>query len=199
MIGFEYSIAPHARRHGPAGYEDYNSYRDWLRDEFTFRCVYCLHREQWSHGGPAFHIDHFVPVTADPTGKREYSNLLYACARCNEAKRAVLGLPDPCQIAFHDCLRIMDDGRIEALSNEGKKLNLVLRLDSEKNVRDRSRWMRTIEFLRTTNPALYREFMGFPVDLPDLRKKLVPENTTPDGAANCYFVLRERGELPAMY
>jgi hypothetical protein len=199
MIGFEYSTTPHARRHGPSGYEDYHSYRDWLRDEFIFRCVYCLHREQWYNGGATFHIDHFVPVTADPTGKCEYSNLLYACARCNEAKRAVLGVPDPCQKAFHDCLRIKDDGRIEALNDEGKKLKLVLRLDSEKNVRDRSRWMRTLEFLRTSNAALYQEYMGFPVDLPDLRMKQVPENTKPDGAASCYFVLRERGELPAMY
>src|SRR5260370_29445548 len=199
MIGFEYASIPHARRHGPAGYEDYNSYRDWLRDEFIFRCVYCLHREQWYHGGATFHIDHFVPVTADATGKCEYSNLLYACARCNEAKRAVLGVPDPCQIALHDCRRIMDDGRVESLNNEGKKLNLVLRLDSEHNVRDRSRWMRTLEFLRTNNAELYQEYMGFPVDLPDLRRKQVPENTKPDGAANCYFVLRERGELPALY
>jgi hypothetical protein len=199
MIGFEYASIPHTRRHGPAGYEDYNSYRDWLRDELIFRCVYCLHREQWYHGGATFHIDHFVPVTADATGKCEYSNLLYACARCNEAKRAVLGVPDPCQIALHDCLRIMDDGRVEALNNEGKKLNLVLRLDSEKNVRERSRWMRTLEFLRTNNPPFYQEYMGFPVDLPDLRRKQVPANTKPDGAANCYFVLRERGELPALY
>ena len=199
MIGFEYPTTPHARRHGPAGYEDYSSYRDWLRDEFMFRCVYCLHREQWYHGGTTFHIDHLVPVKEGSPGKHDYSNLLYACARCNEAKRAVLGMPDPCQIAFHDCLRIMHDGQIDALNNEGKKLKLVLRLDSEKNVRDRSLWMRTLEFLRTNNASLYQAYMGFPVDLPDLRKKRVPENTKPDGAANCYFVLRERGELPAMY
>lgn len=185
MNGFEYSTTPHARRHGPAGYENYDSYRDWLRDEFTFRCVYCLHREQWDHGGAAFHIDHFVPVTADPSGKCEYSNLLYACARCNEAKRAVLGVPDPCRIAFRDCLRILDDGRVEALNNEGKKLKLVLRLDSEKNVRNRSRWIRTLEFLRINNAALYQEYMGFPTDLPDLRKKQVPENTKPAGTAKC--------------
>jgi hypothetical protein len=163
------------------------------------RCVYCLHREQWDHGGATFHIDHFVPVTADPVGKFEYSNLLYACARCNEAKGAILSLPDPCQIAFHDCLRITDDGRIEALNDEGKRLKLVLRLDSEKNVRDRSRWMRNLEFLRANDAALYQEYMGFPVDVPDLRKKRVPENTQPEGALKCYFVLRERGELPATY
>jgi hypothetical protein len=199
MIGFEYSTTPHVRRHGPAGYEDYNSYRQWLRDEFIFRCVYCLHREQWNLGGATFHIDHFVPVAADPAGKLEYSNLVYACTRCNEAKRAVLGVPDPCQVAFNDCIRILDDGRIEPLSDQGKKLMLVLRLGSEKNVRDRSRWMRTLEFLRTSNAALYQEYMGFPADLPDLRKKQVPENMKPDGVSNCYFVLRERGELPAMY
>jgi len=72
-------------------------------------------------------------------------------------------------------------------------------LDSEKNVRDRSRWMRTLEFLRASNAALYQEYMGFPADLPDLRKKQVPKNMKPDGASNCYFVLRERGELPPIY
>ena len=66
MIGFEYPNLPHVRRHGPVGYKEYGSFRDWLRDEFTFRCVYCLHREQWCSRGATFHIDHFIPVTADP-------------------------------------------------------------------------------------------------------------------------------------
>jgi hypothetical protein len=102
-------------------------------------------------------------------------------------------------IAFHDCLRILNDGRVEALNNEGKKLNLVLRLDSEKNVRYRLRWLRTLEFLKANCPSLYQEYMGFPTDLPDLRNKQVPENSKPEGVASCYFVLRERGELPAIY
>jgi hypothetical protein len=198
MLGFEYPTVPHVRRHGPEGYEDYDSYRDWLRDEFIFRCAYCLHREQWNHSGTAFHIDHFIPVTADPDGRCEYANLVYACARCNEAKRAILGVPDPCQMAFHDCLRILDDGRVEALNDQGKKLNLVLRLDSEKNVSVRSRWMRTLQSLRINDGLLYREYMGFPPDLPDLRRKQI-RNTRPEGAASCYFVLRERGELPEIY
>ena len=107
MVGFEYPARPHARRHGPKGYTDYVSYRDWLRDEFTFRCVYCLHREQWYHRGGTFHVDHFVPVTVDSAGRCEYPNLLYACATCNEAKKAIPGVPDPCRTAFHHCLRIM--------------------------------------------------------------------------------------------
>lgn len=199
MTGFEYPTQPHNRRHGPVGYENYNSYREWLRDEFTFRCVYCLHREQWYDCGATFHVDHFFPVTADPNGKCEYSNLLYSCATCNEAKKDMLGIPDPCKVAFHQCLRIRADGRVEALNHDGEKLEKALRLNSEKNVGFRSRWMRNLETLRVANPDLYREYMGFPADLPDLRKKRVTGNAKPEGAANCYFALRERGELPAIY
>ena len=199
MIGFEYPTSPHARLHGPAGYRDYSSYRDWLRDEFTFRCVYCLHREQWDNRGGTFHLEHFIPASVDPDGECEYSNLLYACATCNETKQAILGLPNPCHVAFSDCLRVMADGRIDALNSDGENLKRILRLDSEKNVSIRYRWMRALEALRTKAPDLYVEYMGFPADLPDLRTKRVPENTRPDGAVNCYFALRERGELPATY
>ncbi len=197
MIGFEYPTSPHARRHGPEGYRNYVSYRDWLRDEFTFRCVYCFHREQWDSRVGTFHVEHFTPVSVDPDGECEYSNLLYACAACNEAKQATLGLPNPCAVAFNDCLLVRHDGRIDALNPHGEKLKQVLRLDNEKNVRNRHRWIRVLEALRATEPDLYQEYMGFPVDLPDLRTKRVPNNTRPDGVANCYFALRERGELPA--
>lgn len=197
MIGFEYTATPHMRRHGPRGYSDYSSYRDWLRDEFTFRCVYCLDRELWNRA--TFHIEHLVPVSVNPGLRCEYSNLLYACEQCNEAKKDILGLPDPCEVAFHDCLRITADGRVRALNDDGRKLILVLRLDSERNVRYRSRWMQVLAELATSDSGLYQELMGFPEDLPDLRQKLAPDNTKPEGATNCYFALRERGELPAMY
>ena len=44
---FAYPRELHERRHGPLGYLDYGDYRPWLRDEFQFRCVYCLCRERW--------------------------------------------------------------------------------------------------------------------------------------------------------
>ena len=56
---FDYP-APHLRRHGPMGYADYASYRPWLRDEFSFRCVYCLLREQWGRVRGLFDLDHFL-------------------------------------------------------------------------------------------------------------------------------------------
>ena len=199
MIGFEYPASPHVRRHGPGGYKDYGSYRDWLRDEFTFHCVYCLHREQWYSRNGTFHLDHFVPVSIDPDGKCEYTNLLYACATCNEAKRDIIGLADPCKMAFHQCLRITATGRVQALNQHGEKLKQILLLDSESNVRYRSRMMRTLDALQKADAALYQEYMSFPEDLPDLRTKRVPENKKPDGALNCYFALRESGKLAATY
>jgi hypothetical protein len=44
---FQYPRQAHVRRHGPLGYVNYQSYKPWLRDEFEFRCVYCLWRERW--------------------------------------------------------------------------------------------------------------------------------------------------------
>ena len=38
---------------------NYQSYKPWLRDEFQFRCVYCLWRERWhSVGEDAFSVEH---------------------------------------------------------------------------------------------------------------------------------------------
>ena len=33
------------RQHGPRGYVDDEHYKPWLRDEFTYRCLYCGCRE----------------------------------------------------------------------------------------------------------------------------------------------------------
>ena len=57
-IAFRYPAQPLARRHGPCGYADYQSFRPWLRDEFSFRCVYCLIREQWGRVTGEFDLDH---------------------------------------------------------------------------------------------------------------------------------------------
>jgi hypothetical protein len=58
---FDYPNRLSHRRHAPSGYAKYESYRPWLRDEFIFRCVYCLKREQWGHVTSEFDIDHFQP------------------------------------------------------------------------------------------------------------------------------------------
>ena len=57
---YRYPSRPHLRKHGPRGYRTAVDFRPWLRDEFLFRCVYCL--------------------------EREYDNLLYVCQACNLRK-----------------------------------------------------------------------------------------------------------------
>jgi hypothetical protein len=187
------------RRHGPGGYQDYESYRDWIRDEFLFRCVYCLHRERWYGRDTTFNIEHFIPVAVDQNGKLEYANLLYSCATCNNAKRGIVGVPDPCTVAFGDCVRVVESGHIEALNEVGESLVKKLRLNGAKNVEFRFRLMRTLATLLAHNPELYAEFMAFPHDLPDLRTKNAPLNSRPESVEHCWFAMRERGELPASY
>jgi hypothetical protein len=45
MTPFDYPAQPHVRRHGPIGYATAESFQPWVRDEFSFRCVYCLRQD----------------------------------------------------------------------------------------------------------------------------------------------------------
>ncbi len=83
---FDYPESRSERIHGPAGYASYESYRPWLRDEFTFRCVYCLKRETWGQVTGEFELDHFQPQSLAPHLSLDYFNLVYACRRCNSVK-----------------------------------------------------------------------------------------------------------------
>ncbi|MCX5653647.1 MAG: HNH endonuclease signature motif containing protein [Planctomycetota bacterium] len=125
---FSYPAGLHIRKHGPAGYSDYEQYRDWLRDEFSFRCIVCLQREKWDRLTAAFHIDHIVPQTIAPDKKLDYGNLVYLCARCNIIKGART-VPDPCAISLQGCLRVSEDGAIVGLNQTGQRLIGVFRLD----------------------------------------------------------------------
>ena len=85
---FQYPIAPLTRKHGPRGYVAYQSFNPWLRDEFEFRCVYCLSRERWfPDGGSSFGIDHIVPQSVATHLVCVYENLVYACSNCNSFRQ----------------------------------------------------------------------------------------------------------------
>jgi hypothetical protein len=196
---FEYPATPHRRRHGPRGYTDYNSYRPWLRDEFTFRCAYCLQRERWVPPATALEIDHFLPVAHNPELSAEYDNLLYCCSTCNAAKRAWL-LPDPTAALVRDAVRIDPDGTIHLLTPDAERLVVLLGLDSPTYTEFRLLWTGIVAMAERHAPDLYRHLVGFPADLPDLAVLCPPGgNTRPDGVTMSYQQQRERGELPATY
>lgn len=194
---FTYSSTPHARRHGPRGYADYPSYRPWLRDEFTFRCVYCLLRERWVLGG--LHIDHFSPVALHPELATTYDNLLYACASCNAAKRD-LELPDPTSALLGDAIRVLEDGTIEASTPAAAGIVKLLGLNTPKYREYRLLWIEIVALARTNDPDLYHRVMTFPDDLPDLSTLHPPDgNTLPDGVKTSHFEQKKAGTLPETY
>lgn len=196
---FEYALTPHVRRHGPLGYADYASYRPWLRDEFAFRCVYCLRREAWCGVFGAFALDHFLPVKHRPDLRTEYANLLYVCGPCN-LRKGERSVPDPLAHALSNHLLVHADGRIEARSRECQQIVRVLQLDARDLVEYRALWIDVLRLAGSHDPILYRRILGFPHDLPDLRVLEPPDgNSRPEGIAHSYFCLRARGDLPTTY
>ncbi len=195
---FAYPATPHVRKHGPHGYMKYESYRDWLRDEFSFRCVFCLRREQWGVVRSLWDIDHFAPQRSNPQRKLDYENLLYTCHTCNSAKSGQI-VPDPCKIAFGKCIEVHGDGTISALSADGERLIDRLRLDNEDHTRFRSLMIATLRSLARHDRQTYILWMRYPDNLPDLSKLRPSGNTKPEGVNDSCYARRIRGELPEIY
>lgn len=195
-LGYEYPAGPHVRRHGPIGYANYGSYREWLRDEFTFRCTYCLTRERWS-AALGFDIDHFVPQAFDPSLRCTYDNLLYLCHRCN-LKKGKHRLPDPCQLSLQDSIRVHEDGQIEGLNQNGTRIIKVLALEDPNWVTWRRMLIETLKAL-SFRPELIKSWLGFPDDLPDLARMHPSGNSRPLGVSTSYFSQRCVGSLPEVY
>jgi hypothetical protein len=203
---FIFATEPHVRKHGPGGYDRYQTYKDWLRDEFNFRCVYCLERERWYPNGQAsFGVDH-----VRPKGNAEYAhlichypNLVYACNRCNSAKQDRI-LIDPCNVAFADHLQIDEEGEIVGLTVEGRRLINILGLDLLGPTNSRKDKLKILAlFRRFPNDrevrSLYLHAFGFPNDLPNLSTRRRATNTNPEGVLQSYHHQRKSGSLPQVY
>lgn len=199
VTAFDYPLTAVSRRHGPQGYADYPSYRPWLRDEFTFRCVYCLAREQWGRVSGDFDIDHFEPQAKSPQRAVDYDNLLYSCHTCNQRKSG-RDVPDPCTCLTAGQVRVSPDGSLEAQSDDANRIILILGLNSEKYKEFRLIWIRNVELAMAYDHEHFLRLMCFPADLPDLSRQQPPSgNSRPNGVNQSYYARRQRGELPETY
>jgi hypothetical protein len=197
---FAYPATPHGRRHGPQGYSKYGQYRNWLRDEFTFRCVYCLRRETWLTLRRDHEIDHFLPKSAHRDVERDYDNLVYACSECNGTKAAKY-LPSPESVAFGDCLHVDENGEIHAADDHGIGEAIIdaLRLDAPEYTYLRRRIIETVAEARIGSKTL-KWCLGYPENLPNLSAEKEPKhNKRPAGIRESHYERRQRGELPSYY
>jgi hypothetical protein len=177
---------------------DYRSYRPWLRDEFSFRCVYCLIREQWGRVTGEFDIDHFVPHSADPMIAPEYDCLLFACHTCN-LRKGGHRVPDPSLVLTCETVCAAPDGKLLGRTPEAERLIRILCLNSRLMVRWRRMWIRIVMLAARHEPETFVELMRYPDDLPDLSASRVPTNTRPDGIQASHYARRNRGELAKVY
>lgn len=198
---FVYPSQPHVRKHGPMGYPKYGLYRNWLRDEFTFTCVYCLRRETWGTLKHDWEIDHFVPKSIHPDGTLDYENLVYSCNTCNRSKAAHLA-PDPCKVAYGNCVEVDGSGEIHPVKNNDEGVTLIetLGLDAE----DYNELRRLLLGLRADlaiGSESYRRLFGYPKELPDLSKEPAPPhgNKRLKGISSSCYELAKRGQLPKYY
>jgi hypothetical protein len=203
---FAYPMTPHPRRHGPRGYKNYRDYKPFLRDDFTFRCVYCLERELWYPSRDnSFSADHFVPKAIDPSRECDYENLVFACIRCNSFKRTKILFLDPTTIAFSEHFRVKEDGYIEGYSPEARDLIDFLHLNESPAIDVRQEALRILR-LKQKHPteldvhAIYVDKFGYPKDLPDLEAPEPPDgNTRPEGIKESHLARKNRGELLEVY
>lgn len=195
-VPFCYPVKPHARKHGPSGYKHWDGYRDWLRDEFDFRCVFCLRREVWDERRAVFAVEHLIPRKHAPNRALDYANLVYACSSCNSAKSANPA-PDPCVHAYGKLVEVKLDGEIRPVNAEGKRLIRAARLDDEKTTRWRELYIGVLHNLKKHEPARYRAMLDFPPDLPDLTKYLPPAGNAKAGSEkSCRYQQRFAGIIP---
>jgi len=196
---FVYPSVPHVRLHGPRGYANHESYRPWLRDEFAFRCVYCLIRETWGPLKAVYALDHFLPTAWRPDLAREYDNLLYGCVSCNLTKGS-LTTPDPCSALLNSEVTVSEDGAIHATTLQARKLIELLGLNRPSLREFRELWIRIVRVAALHDHGLYRQVLGYPQDLPDLSSLRPPEGSVrADGLTQSHLARRRRGELPQTY
>jgi len=124
------------RRSQPARlYRDYTEYRALLRQDFHYRCAYCLTHEYFVGGEAGCTIDHHRPLRgphARPDLLAEYTNLYWCCRECNENKGDIWPSPeeyargyrflDPCQPEDdHDRhWHVLPDGILDPLTPTGE-------------------------------------------------------------------------------
>jgi hypothetical protein len=107
---------------------------------------------------------------------------------------------NPCEVALGDCLKVHEDGSIEALDARGEAIIDAIGLDNADYTHFRKVMLRIVRLAQREDPETFTLLMKYPERLDDLRELSPPGgNTKPEGVHNCFYARRERGELEEVY
>jgi hypothetical protein len=135
----------------------------------------------------------------EPTLASEYDNLLYACLACN-LTRGSQSIPNPLDHLLASTVNVNADGRMAARTAAAGEIVETLHLNDPKYIVRRQRMIALLRELEIVRTDLYRIWLGYPDDLPNLAQRRPPGgNTRPQGIDQTFFALRQRGELSGIY
>lgn len=152
----------------------YGDHRQDLRIDYKNRCGYCNDFDSFRF--TYFEIDHFIPQNKDKKPfltiktNTDYSNLVYSCKSCNNAKsnkwptndekvsnRNDEGFIDPCDDAYNNHFGRDENGRITYNTKLGEWKYKTLKLYKPQheiiwNIEELENIMNEIKELRVTDP-----------------------------------------------
>lgn len=129
-------------RSSPPHQDRYSDYKPYLRADFCKRCAYCNLLDE-SITTP-FEVDHFIPRATFKDCRMDldtdYTNLIYSCKKCNNAKRKQFSgditVEKPTNELFYDPVKVDYNtiffrnqlGSIDSVDDKGKDTIVRLKL-----------------------------------------------------------------------
>ena len=120
----------------------YGDYKPFLKKDFCGRCAYCNLLDETIT--TPFEVDHFIPRAVFKHGRMDldtdYTNLVYSCKKCNNAKRQQFSgdihsanptnelFYDPTMVDYNDIFYRNNFGAIDSDDDKGKKSITRLKL-----------------------------------------------------------------------
>lgn len=176
------------RKEKPRLYKRYQSYKPYLRKDFNHRCAYCtLHEGELGGGGQgSFCVEHFRPKRKFPELECTYSNLYYACRRCNSYKSDTwpskklinkgFFFVDPCKEDLYEKhTKEFKNGALKHTTNAGNYTIEKIRLNSKflvKIRKQRSEACKQIDKLHSDLASLRRQGIASPEYIDLIEKQI---------------------------
>jgi hypothetical protein len=123
----------------------YSNHKPDLKIDFFSRCGYCNATDTWKT--VYYEVDHFIPYKREKKifltikTPEDYSNLVYSCRSCNNAKRNKWptnnqnvpnrnneGFVDPCDAQYVNHFERTDNGEIQYTTDLGEWMYYALKL-----------------------------------------------------------------------